>query len=267
MSAKDVERLVESQRKAISDFFGLPIPPEIPVPPDQLFDVAERIRQEKLFIVAPFYLPKCRLVEAANFPGMKWPLNRLIYQAVRLGKMNQDAEGLPGEWILIDVTKRPNYDDGRQMYPDTHRFKDILAALREQGRIQESPDYIDYVPYHDVPKDSRFAVSADEVDGRKGFVAKEVAAILGLNAKQIITPAYSVFNYIGNLAHPEFGQATTWEWFSNRGYGLRLHGGSSYLNGLSDLVGSSAFSHRDVIGFRLQIRFPSKKRRPHSTVA
>ena len=244
----DAEKLAKSQAEKIACFFGA----EIPEPGDWLFETAERNRQEELLAMAPFYLPKRQLAEGISFPGLKRPLDSWLYSQIKAGTVDPDADWLPGEWVLFDTTKRPDYNNGKQMYKDTPRFKGMLAMLRERSQIT--------VPnaYEDVPRDSRFAVSADEIDGSSAAVARAVADILHIQVEQVSTPLYSSFNYIGNLAHPELGQANTWEWFRNNfGGGSRLFGGDSDHGGLSGVSYSWSGRRFDSIGFRLQVSSPA----------
>lgn len=203
--------------------------------------------------MAPFYLPRRRLDKDVSFPGLKYPLGPWLYDQIRAGMVAADADWLPEGWMLLDLTERPGYDDGKQMYPDTPRFKEILADLRKGGRVAV-PD-----SYRHVQKDSRFALSPEEVDGEKAAVAKEIAAVLGTKPEQVATPLYVVFNYIGNLTHPEFGQVNTAEWLKdNFGRGARLRGGDSVVGGLSDVDDWPSFGRNDNIGFRLQVSSPAK---------
>lgn len=249
VEAIDAKRLARSQGEAISRFFDT----EVPKPGDWLFVVAEKIASEKFLNVAPFYIPRRQLVEGVAFPGLKWPLDRWLYKQIKAGNVAADADWLPGEWVLFDVTERPGYDNGKQMYHDTLRFKEMLATLREQGGILVPNDY------RYVPNDSRFAISADEIDGRSGVVARAVASILGLETGQVTTPPYATLNYVGNLAHPELGKVNTSEWLRNSfGYDDRLYGGDSDDGGLSDVHYWRSVDRYDFIGFRLQISPPSK---------
>lgn len=249
VEAKDAEQLARIQGGEVSRFFGV----EVPQPGDWLFEAIEKIGKEELLVVAPFYLPRRQLVEGVAFPGLKWPLDRWLYEQIEAGKVAADADWLPGEWILFDVTRRPDYGNGRQMYPDTPRFREVLASLRKQGQIEVPDDY------RHVPKDSRFAISADEIDGSSAVVAEAVAGILGLQAWQVTTPSCSTFNYIGNLAHPELGQVNTWEWLRNNlEHGRRLYGGGSVLGGLSNVSAWISGARYDGLGFRLQFSFPFK---------
>lgn len=250
VEAIDAEKLAKRQAKAISEFFGM----KVPKPGDWLLAVAENIRETKLFPAAPFYLPNRQLAEGVSLPGLKRPLDEWLYEQMRAGNIAADADWLPGDWILFDITRRPDYDKGKQMYPDTPRFKELLASLRKQGQVLV-PDY-----FRGVPEESRFAFSADEIDGDyTAVVAKAVAAILDLKVEQITTPPYATFNYIGNLDHSELGQVNTSEWFRNKfEHGGRLFGGGSGLGGLGSVYCWGSGRHNDDVGFRLQIASSSQ---------
>ena len=250
MITEDAEKLAKAQTEAITSFFGA----DIQTPPDQLFETAEKARVEKLFKTSkPFYLPRRTFTEGVNCPGQKVALSSNIYYYMREKWVNADTNSLPGMWILLDTTKRPGYKDGRQMYPDTKRFKDVLAGLRDDKKIK-IPDYLRH-----VPKDSRFGVSPGEIDGTNGFVSEEIAKILIVGKEQVNTPTATTFNYIGNLAHPEFGRVNTSEWFSNNfGRGDRLVGGSSDGGGLGFVSRWCSGFHGGGLGFRLQVSFPSQ---------
>lgn len=247
---RDAERLVRAQRAAISAFFGV----EVPTPPDRLFIVCDKLRQEKLWTPEPLYIPYERLSEGRSLPGLKYPLRAALYEWMRQGYVDTDADLLPGQWVIWDPTKRPNYNNGQQMYPDTERFKELLADLRKRTNGIEIPDDLRH-----VPQDSRFDISADEIDGSRNLVAGEIAGILGLREGEVIsTPTYAKFNYIGNLRHQELGEVTTSEWLKDRfGHGLRLGGGYSNFGGLSHVDGWRSGGRRDNVGFRLQIAFLS----------
>lgn len=220
---------------------------EVSTPPDRLLQVAEKIEKEKLFKAEHFCLPGRQLSKGSQYPGLIVPLPPWFYRQIIEGRIAKDADCLPPKWIILDVSRRPDYDGGKQMYQDSEGLGDILADLRGQGKV-EVPDC-----YRRVLRNSRFAVSADEIDGKGGFVANAVASVLSLQAgEQVTTSPYVVFNYIGNLAYPEFGQANTLEWFADEfWHGYRLAGGlacvGSWRSGFPD----------DYVGFRLQISFPS----------
>lgn len=252
MAGINTERLVLEQRLVVASLFGI----EVPNPGDWLFEAEEKIREGRLFETKPFYLPRRQLAKGLSFPGLKSPLDPWLYNQISAKRIDVDADWLPGEWILFDVTRRPEYNKGKQMYPDTDRFREILAGLRDKG----GNDGI-LVPsnYRHVSKDSRFALSPDEIDGSKAVVVKAVVEILGLQVEQISTPSYAAFNYIGNLAHPEFGEVNTSEWLRNKfGRGDRLCSGVSAIGGLSNVDDWRSDDRFDSIGFRFQVSPPAE---------
>lgn len=251
-AALEARKLALSQMRSIAEFFGV----STPLPSDRLFEVAEEIKQRRLFKAEPFYLPRRSLRVPSTIPGLKVPPPGSFYRKIREGILARKTVMLPGQWMLLDVSRRPDYNSGHQMYSDSEGLEEVLADLRNQGKIKV-PDY------RRVPRNSHFVVSADEIDGgNEGYVSKAVASILRLRpGEQVTTPRYVVFNYIGNLAHPEFGQTSTREWFADEfireGQYLRLCGG--HVNGgLADVVERSPDGHHDNIGFRLQVSFPFK---------
>lgn len=252
VEVQNTEELIKNQRGVISAFFGT----EIPNPPDQLFEVAERIRQEGLFKAEPFYLPRRSFPEGITFPGQTGPMSPNLYRYIKEGWVDADANTLPGQWVILDVTQRPGYENGKQMYPDTVQFKELLAIGRELGDKGGIvvPDYC-----RQVPEDSRFAISPDEIDGSVGYVSKVVARCLNIEPDRITTPYYATFYYVGNLSHSEFGQANTGEWFRNSfRRGSRLFGGDSDGGGLAYVDRWRPGGHVDFMGFRLQVSFPSE---------
>ncbi|MBI2329856.1 hypothetical protein HYU94_00495 [Candidatus Daviesbacteria bacterium] len=169
--AVDVERLVAEQRQAIAGFFNT----EIPAPSDRLFEVAEINRQEKLFddpII--LYALRRSFPEGVTFPGQRVPMGPVLYRYMSENLVDADANCLPGAWIMFDSTQRPDYDKGRQMYPDTTRFRQVLASVRA-----EHPEISEH-SYH-IPPDSRFYFASGEIDGRGWeYITTKVANILKL---------------------------------------------------------------------------------------
>lgn len=253
--AVNVEKLVAAQRQVVASFSGK----EVPMPPDRLFEVAEKIREAKLFKAEPFYLPR-RSLEAGSLradsriPGLEIPPSNWSYERITgKGIPEQGADMLPNQWGILDVSRRPDYSDGTQMYADSKGLGEILADLRKQGKIK--PSYF-LGNNGKVPGNSRFAVSAYEIDGQDGFVGASVAAFLGLQIGERVTaPPYATFDYIATFYLPELGQASTWEWFANY---LGRTAGRLYGPNVGRLAYESTLGVRrsDKIGFRLLISFP-----------
>lgn len=246
----DTEQFVRQQRDAIAGFFGVEVPP----PPDRLFVIEDKIRQENL-LVKPLviYLPRRQLAQAVDLPGQSHKLSPVLYQLMREKLVAADADWLPGEYAIIDTTRSEPYNGGRQMYADTPRFKEVIAGLRDNGSIKTPREY------SHVPKPSRVAISEDEIDGKGGFVARAIAEIVRLQeGEEVGTLLASTYNYVGNL-YPEFGfgEVNIAEWFKNKfGRGGRLGGGNSDFDGLSDVSCWLSDDRSDDLGFRFQFGLP-----------
>ncbi len=252
LGVEDAEKLVATQRQAISEFFGL----KVSFPPDRLFEVADKIRKEKLFKAEPFYLPKLHFSVGLQYQGLKAPLAPWFFEQIREGNIVKGSDWLPGRWVIFDISKVSDYKRyyGRQMYRDSVGLEAILAGLRDQGKIKVPDDC------KDISRNSRFLISADEIDGEEnGSVSKTVASILSLRSDELVrTPSYIAFSYITNLAHPEFCQTNTWEWFAdkykqdNRLYGV------GFGPGLVAIDARPSNDRNRALGFRLQVSFLAK---------
>jgi hypothetical protein len=184
------------------------------------------------------------------------------WELIREGRLPQNAATLSGNWVLIEGIQRPNYERGEQMYLDDP-LAPYLAEWRKQGRIQ-TPDWCK------VPLGSRFGVSVDEI---KNVVIPHVANQVGVSESQVSLLRAIEFNVIGNIAHPEWGETSTWEWLADTiddkyhligGYrdpdhvGILL-GSFPTCAGLGNLEVNEFCSRDDNIGFRLMINSPQQK--------
>lgn len=125
-----------------------------------------------------------------------------------------------------------------------------MERLRQEGKIGV-PDWCKH-----IPSISRFGVSYDEIEK---FVVPSFAEIAKIQKEAAGVPPYMSWNYIGNLAHPEWGETNTWEWFADKfGGGYRLLGGISGHGGLAYVAHDWSDLHLDHLGFRLRVAFPSK---------
>lgn len=223
---------------------------EIPRPPQDLLDVQASLVEKGISIFEAHFLPDVALEQNSQFPGWQIKPENWFWQNIKEGKILGDPAKLPGMWILIDGTPKPNYDRGLQMYPnDPHA--PILSDLRGLGKITV-PDHV-----RNVPEASRFGVSLEEI---KAEVVPRVAEeLLGIDAGRIRVPKEIEFNVIGNLHHPEWGQTNTWEWLhDNFGDDDRLIGGSSDYGGLAHVDDYWPGHHYGLLGFRLLAEFPQK---------
>lgn len=160
------------------------------------------------------------------------------------GRVSKDVDLLPEGYCILDV--------GKESLSSSEGLGEILADLRDQSKIQ--------IPDHckKIPSDSRFGLSAEEIDGEYSFVTKAVSGVLGLRPdEELTTPSCAVLNYYGNLfGRPGLGEGSVPEWLLNPfGRGGRLI--SVGLCGGVDGVHPFASSSRHFrVDFRLMIKFP-----------
>lgn len=214
-------------------------------PPDALLELQERLSQEG-FSFEPIHYPRKRLTRDSSFWRGKVAPEDGYWKMIKEGRVAKGAANLSGIWALIESVQKPNYNDGRQIYYDGNDpLGEVLTAWRKDGRIE--------VPFwtRDIPSNSRFAVSADEIDA---LVIPEFARRIDINAGQTGLPRAIEFNVAGNLNHPEWGQTNTAEWFADKfDSSDRLVGGYSDDGGLAYVDASESGHHNGYLGFRLQV--------------
>lgn len=236
-------QLLAEQTSALEAFFGKEA---FPQPPKELMEFLERTH-DLGFSFEPYLKRDIVLTQYSEFPGWKIKPNPWFWEQINAGRVSPDAVRLKIGWGAMETIARPNYDGGKQLHQNDP-LAPILEDLRKAGAITV-PDYVRHVPLT-----SRFAVPALEVEG---LVIARFVEIAGDRAKGVKTPPVVDYNYVGNLAHPEFGKADTWEWFSNPfGRAYRLIGGHFRGGGLA-CVTYCTDNRRDNVAFRLQKDFPS----------
>lgn len=230
-----------------ANFFTPEVPSLQVLPPSQrLFEVLDKIANQKLFPAEYFYAPGgYRLNGGVYLSGLRVPLSSpWLNKQISEGRISRDVDLLPKGYFILDVSKG--------LSSDSEGLGEILTELRRQGKIQ--------VPDHckKVRSDSRTALSADEIDGKDSFVVEAVASVLGLRPEEkLTTPSCAVLNYYGNLVnHPALGKVTTPEWLADsfvRGGRLIGSGFCGDLDGVNRFAASSRH-HR--VSFNLMIQFP-----------
>jgi len=241
----DVAQLHAQQIETRNRFFGKEILPE---PPMELTEFIERTCKLG-FTFEPYLSPGKHFSSDSDYPGWVVRPQAWFFDQIKRGNISPDSVRLPLQWAAMETIERPSYDRGGQLY-ENDALASILEDLRKGGKIAV-PDWCKH-----IPSVSRFGVSADEISGP---VASRFAEVVKVNAVNVDAPTYMAFNYLGNIAHPEFGQANTAEWFVNifaRGY--RLIGGNSDNDGLAGVGCDSSDGHRGDLGFRLLVAFPPK---------
>lgn len=176
-----------------------------------------------------------------NYHGWSTKPQSRFWENVEKGRISSDSTKLEEMLIAVDRTQKPDYNRGRQLYPNDP-FGELLKNLRQEGKIEVPRDL------RHIPETSRFGISPDEL---VKHVLPEIAKMLEVDASQVRLPREIEFNVIGNRSHPEWGNTNTWEWMQAKFEdGRRLIGGDSDYGGLTDVYDHWSDHHGDSIGFR-----------------
>jgi len=262
-----VEKLIKSEAKVLSEFFGKKI--DVPKPPPQLFQTLETLRTLNISGFQPHYLPKYVLQESDNLPGWKIKLTPWFWQEVkaeridkktrflREGKVEYNAATLIEAWYLVDGRSKPNFDNGKQMYQDDGYIGSVMQDLRRKASLRKDSH---------MPDKSRFGASAGEIEQ---VIAPKVARLI--KTQEIMRKLRAIeFNIWGNMFHPEWGQTNTWELLQDKYKINAIKGDCRLIGGNSDYksyevvggLGAVSFIYAEEvgnnIGFRLLVEFPLK---------
>lgn len=238
--------LFVTQARVIESFLGKEVFLE---PPQGLLEFVERTT-EMGFTFEPYLEPNITLSQDAQYPGWHKKPGSYFYDFIRKGDLPPKAMRLSLMWAAMETIVRPSDDRGLQLHKND-ALAPHLEDLRKQGQI-EVPHWLER-----VPSISRFGVSPKEVSGPVVARFAEIAQV-DIKNVNIDAPDYKSFNYFGH-AHPEFGEANSWEIFADRlRGGNRLIGGYSDHGGLSNVYGWTAYDHNQGIAFRLRVGFPPK---------
>ncbi len=243
---KEYAELMESESAALQKFFGrkIDVPPlPEPITPERLAEFREKGCEVH-------FLPRINMTEDQRFPGWKKKPGYWFYERIENGGIARSAVELPGEWFVIDGRQKPAYQNGDQTYANDF-LAPILQELNRDGEIRQAKN--DGTP---LSPTTRFGLSPQELE--KPNVKMALARSLGLDPNSVSVPSAIIWNVIGNIHHPEWGNTDTWEWFSdefNKGRSW-LGGGSSDFGGLSHVGAVDDVGYRgDDSGFRLLGRF------------
>ncbi len=244
--------LVKSESEAWRTFLGKDI--DVPPVPQELLDAQQKAQEKGITSLEAHYLPAMKLgtrggkggkipVKPVDAPGWTTKPNDWFWEQATDGKVDDSAFSLDGNWVLIDKTPKPQYDNGRQSY-ESDTLTALMARLRDEDKIEGSS----------TPA-SRFSTSWNELDGK---VLPELAHDLGVRDDQVRLPKAIEFNVLGNMHHKEWGETTTWEWFEDKFESDgRLIGGGSDGGGLARVRWLQPDGRDDGLGFRPLIVFPS----------
>ena len=239
------EQLVASAKKELEAFFGKEI--HVPEPPQELFEDARSLSEFGVAKIEAHYLPKHVLKENGKLPGWKVKLEPWFWAMIKEAKISAKAATLEAGWYLIPGTGKPDYYNGDQMYEDNY-LGSLIGELRIKKKI-EAP--------RNVSTESMFGISTDELEG---IIVPELRKRAGVKG-ELRSRRAGEFNVIGNMAHPEWGQTDTWEWFGDKfGGGSRLVGGYSGSGGLASVRCGWSDVHFGGVGVGLLVAYPSKTR-------
>lgn len=213
------QKLVRTEARALSRFFGKET---IPQPPRELLEFLERTTKIGLTL-EPYFEPAVTFSKQTSYPGWQVKPDPWFWEMIRKGNILPEAVRLSGTWMAMEALPKPNYTDGTQLHQND-ALAPILEKLRGQGGIK-IPDWCKH-----IPATSRFGISPSEIE--EHIIPAFVETYQPQDAK-VSLPCYMSWNYRGNIAHPEWGETTTFEWFKDRfGSGGRLYGGDSGNGGL-----------------------------------
>jgi len=241
-------QLIEKTREELHRKFAVEI--SVSEPPALLLETHKVAEDEGFGFFEPLYLPRGEYREDSVYPPDWIKPESWYWEQIKTGMISTDAAIFAGTWILFDRSKRPDYKGGKQVFEDDRRLGDILANLRQEGRI-DVPGFVKH-----TPESSRFAISPNEQDHA---VFPELAKALRLQAQVIAgeaiirTPKAMEFNLVGNLHYPYLGQANTWECYSDEFEGGNRLGGS-----FADITCHGYNSRYDDITFRPLVIFSSR---------
>ncbi len=215
----------------------------MPQPPELLIQTLEQLKERDVNDFEPHYLPMITLHNEDNFPGWQLKPQDWFWQQIENGKVNSNAATLRPGWYLVDGRGRPQYRDGKQLYKGDP-LGNLMKGLRETGEVRT---------YKYVPQNSRFGPPYDNI---------ALVILPAFIKKYEIKPPVRIlraieFNVLGNMAHSDWGQNNTYEWFSDRfAFSHRLLGGCSEDGGLTNVYFNLSSEYSDNIGFRPMIVFP-----------
>ena len=238
------EQLVVDQTQILERFFGQEA---IPEPPKALLEFVERTA-ELGFTFEPYFEPRVQFSQDSNYPGWHVKPVTWLYDQIKRGNVSPDAITLSGNWAAMEAIQKPEYDGGKQLY-ENDPLAPILEKLRNDGKIAV-PNWCRH-----IPSTSRFGVSHDEITK---CIVPEFATMAQIEAEQASVPPYTTFNFRGNIAHPEWGETNTWEWFADSFEDdYRLVGGDSGRGGLADVYYDWSGNRGGRVAFRLRVVSPS----------
>jgi len=217
---------VEQAKADSVEFSGRQL--EVPPVSQLLLPTLESLRAVGLDKAEAVYIPRLMLGRLSIHPGWDTRIGNDYYswledgQIIRDGQITKASPELPGNWAIVDGTKRPDYavverwreqwegyQNGTLQRPTyepepNDEIERIIQEARWEKQIAIRDDYreldIERIPY--LPVTSRFGISTIEQDD---VVFPKLAEKIGLtdaisSGKAVIgRPTLAEFNYLGNL--------------------------------------------------------------------
>ncbi len=251
----NTSQLVERAHEEAKAYLDFDIP--IPKPSELFIETMKKAEGEGIGIFHPFHFFSITLSQDANYPGFVRRPSDWLYAQIEAGKISKYALEINDFWGLFDTSRRPDYDNGKQLFMDDP-LDAIIKEGRKSGQIKVPPHL------RHVPIDSRFGVSIKEQDrvvfpelGRKLKLTEHMASGIAV----IQRPTLAEIIHAGNIRYPHLGGPDTWESFEDKiGDGRRLVGG---YRGLANIVSRHYDDHDDRVAFRpLVIPSMSMQARP-----
>ncbi len=242
------DQLVVAARAELKGAWGRDF--EIPTPPDALFEDLENFAERRIRgLDEVYYQPGLQLKENDKFWKEKGRVKpeQYFWQQIKDGNFPAESAMLEEGWFVGDRRAKPRYENGQQRYGEDDYMESLMAELRDAGKIQR---------YSGIPDISRFGASPQEIEGTILPVFAEMTGVKG----KVRNRKFIEFNVRGNMAHPEYGQTNTWEWFADPAFrgSHRLIGGHSGLGGLAFVHVNLVVHRLDSTGFSPVIAYPSK---------
>lgn len=219
--------------------------------PNSFYKTEERLREIGFTRFERLVLPSRALREDDTFWEGKVKSEPLFWKQLQTGNIELQSAILQEGLSLIDGRPKPDYQNGEQRYEDDKFMEDMIRELQRKGEIKR---------YSSVPDGSRFGRASLEIEQ---VILPELARAIGKDALgsggRVVNNSYMIFNVVGNMRHPEWGDTNTREWFSDKfSFVHRLVGGDSDHGGLAHVHVAPSDSRTDFMSFRPRIDFSSK---------
>lgn len=241
-----IDEIVRREKRSLTNFFGYEI--NVSPPPPELLNTMKRAKEISWTQAEGHFIPNIVMEQSSNFPSWKVKPGEWFWGRIVENGLPKDVAILEGNWVIIDGSQKPEYQEGAQMF-ENDPFVSTLKELRESGQIQLKP-WTERI----VNSGSRYGISYDEI---QKSVNPAIAILLGVVQTQVRLPRALEYNLLGNMYHPEWGNTFTWDWLQEiYADNMPLLVGRSKNGGLASYDCTTSQRHGDHIGFRPLIVFP-----------